>query len=116
MWDDIWLPGTNSKIVPLTNINYDPELRVSDLCDYDTGGVWNYELINELFSEDYCVSMLDILLSLNWPPDKRFRYHTKNGEYTVRSGYWLVPIGNMHIKWENHGTSDETLWKIVWGL
>ncbi|KAK1367590.1 hypothetical protein POM88_033682 [Heracleum sosnowskyi] len=115
VWDDIWLPGTNSKIGPLPNTNSDSELRVSDLIDYDNGK-WNSGLINELFGEDERASVLDIPLSSNFPQDRQFWYHTKNGEYTVRSVYWLARTRHIHLQNTNDGASEEMLWKTVWGL
>lgn len=52
-----------------------------------SGGRWNLDLISELFSDEEAQAILKILLSSIGVKDRFVWMSTKNGQYTVSSGY-----------------------------
>ncbi|KAL2927396.1 hypothetical protein RDABS01_022681 [Bienertia sinuspersici] len=46
--------------------------------------------------------------------DGRFWWPVKNGEYTVRSGYWLAKLG--HLSGAGENGEEKNLWRSVWKI
>lgn len=88
MWNDNWAANNNEEgldtICPAGMEN----LKVSELINIGTME-WNKEEVKSLFSiHDFNV-ITNIPLSSRIPDDKIIWAHTKNGQYTIRSGYWV---------------------------
>lgn len=85
---DKWVPLDDIMIslVPM-RVSQDG-MRVSDLINFDRGE-WDVGKLYMLFSEDVVKAIQTIPLSKNWPRDSLFWWHTSNGAYSVKSGYWL---------------------------
>lgn len=115
VWDDAWLPGNGSHFVPTPRSTSDPELRVSDLIDFE-GQRWNEEVLREVFVEDEQQLVLDLPLSPSWPRDLLYWWPTSNGIYSVRSAYWLGMLGRTRTYELYYGTRDKELWSYVWRL
>ena len=89
MWEDPWIPTTSARparsAVPVLH----PNTRVSDLIDQESKE-WDIRLL-----EDY-VAPADIpfIRSLAISSDHRWDTfcwsYTKNGQYTVKYGYWVA--------------------------
>ncbi|KAL2920670.1 hypothetical protein RDABS01_012161, partial [Bienertia sinuspersici] len=50
VWDEAWLPGNSSSIVPTPNLNSSPELMVCDLINSESGK-WDIEALRSHFTE-----------------------------------------------------------------
>lgn len=90
VWCDPWLNDGRLRILLMKNILIDINLRVSDLIDLSSGS-WKQESLAELFYQR------DIDLILKKKPVMAQRdywvwNHTRNGDYTVKSGYWLTNL------------------------
>ncbi|KAK9671108.1 hypothetical protein RND81_12G007600 [Saponaria officinalis] len=48
VWDDAWLPGPSSSLVPTPQLNSDRELMVLDLICADTHD-WNVNILEQVF-------------------------------------------------------------------
>ena len=80
-------------------------------------GCWTADLVRELFINFEVETILSIPLSISMPLDRLVWAATPNGEFTVKSAYWLAM--EMHNE-EQEGTLEASgqwqLWKSVWGL
>lgn len=63
--------------------------KVKDLLHQHRVG-WNEELLYQLFSEKECLSIQKIPVSSLGLTDKLIWHSTKNGQYSVKSGYKLA--------------------------
>lgn len=81
-------------------------------------GVWNDNLVREVFNEEECALVLDIPLSdsLPPPPDTHYWWSCKDGVYSVKSGYWLARMGHIHAWSSLHGAREASLWQLVWKI
>ncbi|XP_074278031.1 uncharacterized protein LOC141601635 [Silene latifolia] len=115
VWEDHWLLGERGSRVPLPNVEADPSIRVAALIDVVTG-LWRGEMLSLLLSEAEIDLVHEILLSKRMSADQLFRWPSRSGEYTVKSGYWL----GMGLSLPGDGQSDtgagEGLWTGIWGL
>lgn len=94
VWCDPWINDGMLKIPLMKNILIDIELRVSELID-QINEAWIKELlelnffqrdIELIFKKKHVVAQKDY-----WVWD-----HTKSGDYTVKSGYWLANLEKNH--------------------
>lgn len=115
VWEDAWLPGAGSHLVPTPRAAADLFLRVSDLICFEEGR-WNVHLINSLFVADEGCAIRDIPLSQHWGRDELYWWPNKNGWYSVRSGYWVARRGYLRA-WElQHDVEKIDKWKQVWRI
>jgi hypothetical protein len=116
IWGDRWLPGqynhcitspppTNTSITHVMHL-IDPDLRV-----------WKTGLIKELFLPHEATIILGIPLSHHCTTDSLIWGATKNGVYTVRSGYHSLLSASTQAEPGPSDTSKTTqLWKSIWSL
>ena len=116
IWGDRWLPGSQNHCIispPPTNNSIS---HVSHLIDSEMR-VWKAGLVNELFLPHEATAILGIPLSHRSLTDCLVWGVTKNGVYSVRSGYQFLLNESCR---EDPGSSDPTqmsqLWKFVWSL
>lgn len=76
-------------------ISMDAKERISCVADCinEDGKSWNTHIISLCFSEEDGKAILQTPLSLFHAQDKRYRSLTKDGMYTVKSGYWMGLLG-----------------------
>ncbi|KAL2926122.1 hypothetical protein RDABS01_001197 [Bienertia sinuspersici] len=75
---------------------------------------WNKEVIWSFFNEEEARAILAIPLSASLPSDSLFWWPNKNGEYTVKSGYWLAKQGSQMPR--SDPGSENKLWSKIWNL
>ena len=92
-------------------------MRVSELIDFDVHG-WNRPLILQLFSSADASAILNIPLSYRLPPDDLVWLHSKNGCYSVRSGYHVACQMVREDNWAKSSSSvvGQSVWKKFWKL
>jgi hypothetical protein len=116
IWGDRWLdsPYTFSIQTPIHVL--DENARVSELIDEDAKW-WKTEMIHEIFMEEEARRICSMAISPSTQCDKRVWVGTKNGEYSVRSGYHL----NKEQRVSSEGCSSDSsqlsqLWRMVWNF
>lgn len=87
IWEDYWIPASQWKF-PFTprpegcSIN-----KVHGLMNQGGGGGWNQAVIRNLFSEKEAQAILKIPISIMGEKDRLYWRDTKDGQYSVASGY-----------------------------
>uniref|UniRef100_A0A2N9FFZ2 Reverse transcriptase domain-containing protein n=1 Tax=Fagus sylvatica TaxID=28930 RepID=A0A2N9FFZ2_FAGSY len=116
IWRDKWLPDTHSHCIvspppPSISISHVQHLIDSELRS------WKAELVKRIFLPHEASVILGIPLSIRDPIDSLVWKATKNGAYTVRSGYHLL-LNECHQ--DEPSSSDTTkmtqLWDAIWSL
>ena len=87
-WTDPWLPTHPPRPPQRRNESITTHPTVQHLMHENTR-LWNKEVIEELIVEEDAAIIQNIRLSLKSFPDLLGWNYTKNGEYSVKSGYWL---------------------------
>lgn len=85
---DKWIPAQGGTRSLVHHNSADKLLQVSNLINLDEGH-WNLEAHGLEMEDDIKEAILSISLSKSWPTDSLYWLHTKDGRYTVKSGYWL---------------------------
>ena len=113
---DQWLPNEGSGKVSSPPGTHDPELRVASLIDHDLH-CWKTDLVDAIFSPAKARVIKAIPLSFMDSPDWLFWPWSRNGVYSVKSGYKLAR------DWESQnppGAPAQTVcnstWKKIWNL
>uniref|UniRef100_A0A803N410 Uncharacterized protein n=1 Tax=Chenopodium quinoa TaxID=63459 RepID=A0A803N410_CHEQI len=92
----------------IEEFSFDPELRVSELIDLHCGE-WNEDVLRQLFPNEICKLILQLPLSNNLPRDTQYWWPTSNGEFSVKSAYWLGKLGATHVLNED----ERKVWSVV---
>ncbi|KAB2622478.1 ribonuclease H protein [Pyrus ussuriensis x Pyrus communis] len=73
-------------------VRFRHSMMPSQLCDLMEPGTgqWNEGLVRSLFMEEEARFVLGLPISISRVPDKLIWHHTRNGVYTVRTGYGLA--------------------------
>jgi hypothetical protein len=116
IWEDPWLPEPR-PYPPRLPINIlDNQAKVSKLLDLDTNW-WNTELVKEIFNEEEARMICNMRVSSRSGKDSLAWKYTKNGLYSMRSGYHLA----MEKEEEGEASCLDTqktqhLWRKIWDL
>jgi hypothetical protein len=117
IWEDRWIapqPGscTWSKKPENTTLQ-----TVSDLIN-DNNGEWNTQIISQTFYPMEAAQICDIPLTNTQQEDFRCWIGTKDGFYSVKSGYYAIRDWVEHAS--SHSTSSQhsskSKWKKLWSL
>ena len=114
VWEDAWLPGESTTIVPTPNLESDADLRVSDLLNEEGG--WNEEALRLHLTEDDARLAKEIPLSSRRTEDTLFWWPASNGLYTTKSGYWLARLGHTRGWMARFGGERGEAWKTIWNI
>ena len=112
---DKWVPFEMSVGCPNLTVVLDSTIREADLIDFNRGK-WDINVLSQLFDGDTISAILSIPLSSNWSHDSLYWWLTKNGVYTVKSGYWLGLLG---VPCHNSDPNDKFLrkfWVMLWNI
>ncbi|KAK6157650.1 hypothetical protein DH2020_011898 [Rehmannia glutinosa] len=86
---DRWIGGPAPRRLKRTYYNIPETLTVNELINSESGQ-WDMERINQIFEREDADDILATHLSVRLPVDKRIWVHTKSGEFSVRSCYYLI--------------------------
>lgn len=89
VWNDVWIPDTPARPAKPINLNYDPDLRVHHLIDFDLKE-WNTEFTSEVIDAADLPRILKLKISRTGRHDGYRWEHSKSGHYTVRFGYSIA--------------------------
>lgn len=115
VWEDLWLMSEGTHLVPTPLQDSNLELMVSDLLD-TTAGCWKVDVVTTTFRDDERQQVLDIPLPSHWCSDSRYWWPTKDGNYTVKSGYWLARTGHLRTWALFHGQGERDVWRTIWAV
>ncbi|XP_074265960.1 uncharacterized protein LOC141588415 [Silene latifolia] len=104
----------------MPNINADPRMRVTDLIDVDRA-CWNMEAVRTVLTEADASLVLKLPLSSRLPPDERYWLPSKDGCYSVKSGYWLgrrsciapADVGHNRCAWTRTHWEGSGFWEVI---
>ena len=89
VWRDPWIPLTPARPAharaPLVN----PKMTVSTLINL-VSKEWDVSLLEQYVAQEDIPMILSLAISPNHRRDTVCWSHTKNGQYTVKSGYWVA--------------------------
>jgi len=116
IWGDKWLltPTTYKVQSPLKILTEDAVVRT--LVDEETRG-WNKALVYSIFAKEEADDISSIPLSKYGNPDMLVSQGSSNGEFTVRSAYYIEIDRKKESKGEcSKNESEQNLWKMIWGF
>ncbi|XP_055961043.1 uncharacterized protein LOC130015280 [Mercurialis annua] len=110
---DKWITSSN-YMKPIGCLNVQDGSRVSDFIDENLAK-WDVEKLQIAFSPNEVDCILQIPISQRLPPDKLFWVPNKNGNYSVKSGYYQA----RNIVERDRATSSgmsmmRDFWKQIW--
>jgi hypothetical protein len=116
IWEDNWIVGQNGYKVLTPHHNQNNFTKVSELMLAQPTKNWNSSLINQLFLpfESTLIQQTPLLVEdiadqLMWP-------HTKDGYYTVKSGYNLLKLWHDADSTGTTSNAQGVIWKKLWNL
>ena len=89
VWEDLWIPSTPARPArPLAPVLH-PNMRVSDLIDQESKE-WDVRLLEDYVAPADIPFIRSLSISSAHHRDTFCWNYTKNGQYTVNSGYWVA--------------------------
>ncbi|XP_048623890.1 uncharacterized protein LOC125592615 [Brassica napus] len=89
VWEDPWIPTTPARparpIAPVMNLN----MRVSDIINQESKE-WDVGLLDDYVHPDDIPLIRSMAISSTHRRDTFCWNYTRNGQYTVKSGYWVA--------------------------
>ncbi|KAL2944065.1 hypothetical protein RDABS01_032412 [Bienertia sinuspersici] len=101
----------NGRTLPREEIGENVPRKVSDLID---NGYWNREMIHECFSPWEAEQIMKIPVSKYALEDRWAWKHTKNGDFTVRSAYFVELKARSNQEASTSNDKPSVLWQNVW--
>ncbi|XP_062028650.1 uncharacterized protein LOC133744575 [Rosa rugosa] len=113
---DKWLPcPVNFKVV--TPLQIPAQQKVESL--FTDSGAWNVPMVKSLFLTHEADMILGMPLGLRSIPDKLVWHYTKNGVYSVNSGYWVARDLQIRQSGSGAGSSyngSKGIWEKIWRI
>ncbi|XP_048622814.1 uncharacterized protein LOC125591926 [Brassica napus] len=89
VWEDPWIPTIPSRpAAPVAPVMH-PNMRVSDLIN-QTSKEWDVRLLESYVNMDDIQLIRSLAISSSHRRDSFCWSYTRNGQYTVKSGYWVA--------------------------
>ncbi|PRQ16242.1 putative ribonuclease H-like domain, reverse transcriptase zinc-binding domain-containing protein [Rosa chinensis] len=114
IYQDAWVP------IPYSfKIMSPPNLLVNRPVSYlISNGSWNFELISGSFWESEVSAICSIPLPITPCSDKQVWHYTKNGTYTVKSGYQLAQTLRIRGAGQEGSSTNQLdlVWQVMWKL
>ena len=89
VWEDPWIPTTPARLaIPAAPVMH-PNLRVSDLIN-QVSKDWDVGLLENYVNLDDIPLIRSLAISSTHRRDTFCWNNTRNGQYTVKSGYWVA--------------------------
>jgi hypothetical protein len=116
IWKDRWLPRPSTFMIQSPPSLLNSDAIVSEIIDEDTRW-WKTQLLETLFSDEEVQLILSLPVSSTNREDVCIWRGTKNGNFSVRSAYYL------QVELDNRGLADSSsskdyylVWRKIWGL
>ena len=91
VWNDPWLLTTSPRPANKNQHNFNPDLTVDSLID-STSRTWKSQVLWALMDPQDVKIIESIPLSRTQMMDRDGWHFTKNGKYTVKSGYQIEQV------------------------
>lgn len=119
IWVDPWLleEGSGKVITRRPMSSSFPDL-VSDFIDAISGS-WDLDLLSQYLWPCDVARVLKVPVGTNVSEDENYWFHSKNGNFTIRSYYHMILEHAERVELASSGTSnvlEAKEWKWVWGL
>ena len=89
VWEDPWIPTTPARpAVPVAPVMH-PNMRVSDFVNQVTKE-WDVHLLEQYVNLDDIPLIRSLAIRSTHRRDTFCWNYTRNGQYTVKSGYWVA--------------------------
>ena len=89
VWEDPWIPTTPARPAVLVAPVMNPNMRVSDLINQESKD-WDTSLLESYVKMDDIPLIRSLAISSAHRQDTFCWSYTRNGQYTVKSGYWVT--------------------------
>ena len=89
VWEDPWIPTTPARPAQPTAPALHPNMRVSDLINEESKE-WDVGLLENYIASVDIPLIRSMTISTTHRRDTFCWNYTKNGQYTVKSGYWVA--------------------------
>ncbi|XP_048593391.1 uncharacterized protein LOC125576910 [Brassica napus] len=89
VWEDPWIPTTPARPAVLLAPVMHPNMRVSDLI-YQGSKDWDVNLLENYVNPEDVPLIRSLAIRSAHRRDTFFWNYTRNGQYTVKSGYWVA--------------------------
>jgi len=114
-WEDQWILVKGFVARPSTDMEFNPDLRVWDLINHETGE-WNERIVQSIFSKEVAAAVTNMPLSSRNQPDLFQWWPCKDGLFTVESAYWMGRLGVPDTQLGATAHPDEEWWKHLWKM
>jgi hypothetical protein len=115
IWGDQWLPHNSHALYPPPD-GLDEQSTVDSLINQDSNW-WNVPYIESIFSADVVAQICSLGISPGSQDDRLIWAGTKNGEFSVRSAYYLeVERRSRSLGTGSLPASANPFWKVIWKL
>ncbi|XP_068329845.1 uncharacterized protein [Pyrus communis] len=119
LWQDRWMPTISAgKPTVLGDVRVSRNLRVSTMINA-VSGTWNIEAIKPFISLVDCEAILDTPIGDRHQEDRLIWPATRNGVYSVRSGYhWMHASSGPLVGRASSSSSiiPNKVWRCMWQL
>jgi hypothetical protein len=116
IWYDKWVPKAMGGYLQSPVRILDRNTKVSALLDRETNW-WNVPLIHEIFSVEEAALICGMAVSPRSGVDRLIWHCNKNGEFSVRSAYYLAKdkfeVDNGSC---SNRDSNKMMWKAIWKI
>lgn len=116
IWNDRWLPRP-FLFRPFIRPQSTTLQQVSDLINIDSG-TWNEALLASNFTQEDCLLIKSIPLSIRLPPNRLIWHYDSKGVFSVKSAYGLARDRIVHSPIAASGSSSTNafsgLWSSIW--
>ena len=89
VWGDPWIPLTPARPAHARAPAVNPKMTVSNLIN-PVSKEWDVSLLEQYVAQEDIPLILSLAISPTHRRDTVCWSHTKNGQYTVKSGYWVA--------------------------
>jgi hypothetical protein len=114
IWKDQWLPPPLTTLIHSPHHSLDANSKVSALIDR-TSGWWNTQLLQVNFREDEIARICCICPSPIQAPDTLIWKGTSNGQFSVKSAYFMEQFRKRQSMGESSGSrEEEAFWQKLW--
>ena len=89
LWEDPWIPLTPARLARSRVTVVNPKMTVSSLINFESKE-WDARLLEQYVAQEDIQMIQSLAISPTLRRDTFCWSYTKNGQYIVKSGYWVA--------------------------